>query len=135
MVVEVTHFSLYSLKRPSFSPSHHGQMKLIRSNRHYRFQRFSDYHLRSVNIPGIKILRDVQSNVVHQLNCCSCSETYNRMTIMEVCFRLKERDAPQLTPPILYQGLRQSTLIAATTKILYTEYDSDSRDDRKRSIT
>lgn len=78
------------------------------------------------------IPKNLQSHVVYQLNCNTCSEKYIGKTVRQACRRLKEHGAPiNITKIQSNQNLRRSTRIAENEKfqIYYGESDTSDDDD------
>lgn len=62
------------------------------------------------------IRKDLQSNIVYQLSCSSCSATYIGETTRQMSRRLKEHGAPQPATPTPEEGVRRSARIAEKMK-------------------
>ena len=80
-----------------------------------------------------KISKNLQSNIIYQVNCSSCSASYVGKTNRQACRRLKEHGAPSNT---LIQSknnnLRRSERIAvlnAKNKFPLSYYESDSNEE------
>ncbi|CAF3166165.1 unnamed protein product, partial [Rotaria sp. Silwood2] len=85
------------------------------------------------------IPKNLQSNIIYQVNCSSCSASYIGKTTRQACRRLKEHGAPTEIPvEQSNENLRHSARIVAmnannNARISY--YESDSSEDDLRSTT
>ncbi|CAF4702610.1 unnamed protein product [Rotaria sp. Silwood2] len=86
-----------------------------------------------------EIPKNVQSNIIYQVNCSSCSASYIGKTTRQACRRLKEHGAPtEISVEHANENLRRSARIAAmyannNARISY--YESDSSEDDLPSTT
>ncbi|CAF2847951.1 unnamed protein product, partial [Rotaria sp. Silwood2] len=86
-----------------------------------------------------EIPKNLQSNIIYQVNCSSCSASYIGKTTRQACSRLKEHGAPTEIPvEHTNENLRRSARIAAmyannNARISY--YESDSSEDDIPSAT
>ncbi|CAF1567373.1 unnamed protein product, partial [Rotaria sp. Silwood1] len=61
--------------------------------------------------------KDLQSNLIYEVNCTDCSATYIGKTVRQACQRLKEHGAPSNVPIAQNnQALKRSARIAANKK-------------------
>ncbi|CAF3014113.1 unnamed protein product [Rotaria sp. Silwood2] len=80
-----------------------------------------------------EIPKNLQSNIIYQVNCSSCSASYIDKTTRQACRRLKEHEAPtEISVEHANENLRRSARIAAmyannNARISY--YESDSSED------
>ncbi|CAF2636559.1 unnamed protein product [Rotaria sp. Silwood2] len=80
-----------------------------------------------------KIPKNLQSNIIYEINCSSCSASYIGKTVRQACRRLKEHGAP--TEALIEsnnENLRRSQRIAklnAKNKVPISYYESDSGED------
>ena len=82
-----------------------------------------------------EIKRDMQSNIVYQLNCSSCQTTYIGKKIRQLHRRLREHGARQPSISTPSEDFRRSASIAAKSNKIHLDLNFNSSDERNGDIT